>query len=47
MSRLINALTGFEWSNGEYLNDMLVSKVTETLMQLASVLMPVLFPVRR
>jgi hypothetical protein len=42
-----NALTAVEWSNGEDLNDMLVSKVTETLTQFASVLMPVLCPVRR
>ncbi|WP_438040202.1 hypothetical protein [Sorangium sp. So ce128] len=40
--RTVNALTTFEWSTGEDLNDMLVSKITETLIQYASVLMPVL-----
>ena len=40
--RTVNALTTFEWKAGEDLNDMLVSKVTETLMQFASVLMPIL-----
>jgi hypothetical protein len=44
--RTINALTAFEWSTGENLTDMLVSKVTETLMQFVSVLMPILCPTR-
>jgi hypothetical protein len=44
--RTVNALTTFEWSTGEDLNDMLVSKVTETLMQFASVLMPILYAER-
>ncbi|WP_434043931.1 MULTISPECIES: hypothetical protein [Sorangium] len=44
--RTINALTTFEWSTGEDLNDMLVSKVTETLMQFASVLIPILCATR-
>jgi hypothetical protein len=44
--RTINALTTFEWSTGEDLNDMLVSKVAETLMQFASVLMPILCATR-
>jgi hypothetical protein len=45
--RTVNALTAFEWSTSKDLNDVLVSKVTETLMQFASVLMPVLCPGRR
>ncbi len=44
--RTVNALTKFEWSTGEDLNDMLVSKVTETLMQFVSVLMPILCATR-
>jgi hypothetical protein len=42
--RTVNVLTAFEWSTGEDLNDALVSKVTETLMRFASVLMPILRP---
>lgn len=44
--RTINALTPFEWLTGEDLNDMLASRVTETLMQFASVLIPILSATR-
>jgi hypothetical protein len=40
----INVLTSFEWSTGEDLNDALVSKVTQTLLQCISVLLPILSP---
>ncbi|MDC3956210.1 hypothetical protein KEG38_20280 [Polyangium jinanense] len=42
--RTVNALTTFEWSTGEDLNDLMLSKVTETLMQFVSVLTPILRP---
>ncbi len=45
--RTLNTLTAFEWSTGADLNDALLSKVTETLLQFVSVLMPVLCAVRR
>ncbi|WP_433931018.1 hypothetical protein AB3662_43155 [Sorangium cellulosum] len=44
--RTVNALTTFEWSTGEDLNDMLVSKITETLIQFTSVLIPILRAMR-
>lgn len=45
--RTLNTLTAFEWATGENLNDALFSKVTETLMQFVSVLVPILCPARR
>jgi hypothetical protein len=44
--RTVNALTTFEWSNSENLNDMRLSEITETLIQFVSVLMPILHPKR-
>jgi hypothetical protein len=37
-------LTTFDWSTGDDLNEALVAKVNETLLQFASVLLPLLQP---
>lgn len=45
--RTVNALMAFEWSTSEDLNDALISKITEMLMQFSSVLIPLLCGTRR